>query len=195
MAHKEQRQFCREIKRRFPSHFKKANVVDVGSYDINGSNRELFGWFNRPNMYIGIDIVDGKNVNIVGRAHEVLPDLQPFLQQSFRQKKGNKLYWPIDIVISTEMLEHDEYWRWSLVAMYDVLRPGGLLLITAGGDGRPEHGTYRDHPDCSPLTNHYYMNISNDMFESVLDRTLLFKETIMRQDSRNNDFQFAGIKK
>jgi SAM-dependent methyltransferase len=194
MSHREQRQFCKAIKRKYPLIFKNANVIDVGSLDINGNNKELWGWFSKPNYYLGVDIVLGKNVDAIGHAHEVLPDLQPFIQQMNKDKQHFKKHWPIDIVICTEMLEHDRYWDKSLRAMYNVLRPGGLLLITAGGDGRPEHGTSAHHPDCSPGTNDYYKNISNDMFESVLDRTL-FSDWFIRQDKRNNDFQFAGIKK
>lgn len=76
--------------------------------------------------------------------------------------------------------------------MYDVLRPGGLLLITAGGDGREEHGTYLHHPSASPETLGYYRNISNEMFESVLGREL-FGERVIRQ--ARGDFHFAGVKK
>lgn len=186
MAHKQQKQFCREIKKRFSYLFKNANVVDVGSLDINGNNRSLWRWYEpKYRRYLGIDIVKGKNVDVVGEAHMILPMIAP---------EGGRFN-PIDIIICTEMLEHDKHWKKSLLAMYKALRPGGLLLITAAGVGRPEHGTREHHPDCSPGTNDYYKNISNEMFDSVLDRSLLFSFTIMRQEKTNCDFQFAGIKR
>jgi hypothetical protein len=78
--------------------------------------------------------------------------------------------------------------------MYHHLKPNGLLLITAGGDGRPEHGTINHYPGVSPGTNDYYCNISNEMFLGVL-HPLLFTSFFIRQDKPNCDFQFFGIKK
>jgi hypothetical protein len=95
------------------------------------------------------------------------------------------------VVISTEMLEHDKYWAESLLSMYDHLRPEGLLIITAGGDLRHEHGTHNHTPQDSPGTLDYYKNISNEMFKSVLPESL-FKEYFIRQ--YHADFQFYGIK-
>lgn len=197
MSHPAQIKFCKEIRRRYREHFIYANIIDCGSRDINGGNRWLFRrnletWnLKGINRYTGIDIAFGKNVNVVGRAHEVLPQLQPYLQQTWKSEVRDKPFWPIDVVISTEMLEHDLYWDKSLLAMYEILRPGGLLLITAAGDGRMEHGTHMSYPDKSPETLDYYRNISNEMFTGILSETL-FSEYDIRQT--NGDFQFAGIK-
>jgi hypothetical protein len=76
--------------------------------------------------------------------------------------------------------------------MYRNLLPGGLMIVTAGGDDRPEHGTTEHSPTCSPATNGYYCNISNDMFADALPPDL-FTTYFVRQ--KNNDFQFYGIKK
>ncbi len=44
-----------------------------------------------------------------------------------------------DAVVSTEMLEHDdEFWR-SLPEMGRVLRPAGVLILTARGNGFMPH--------------------------------------------------------
>lgn len=194
MSHPAQRKFCRQIRRKFRSHFINANIIDCGSLDINGNNRwlfrrNLFNW-KGINSYVGIDILLGDNVDILGHTHDVLPRIMSLPMAFFIQKKG-KPVWPIDVVISTEMLEHDRHWKKSIQAMYDILRPGGLLLITAGGDGRMEHGTSMHVPVDSPATLDYYCNISNEMFESVLPNHL-FEHYIIRQT--NGDFQFAGIK-
>lgn len=196
MSHKAQITFCKEIRRKYRPLFINSNVIDCGSLDINGNNRWLFrrnlyNWWG-INRYTGVDITLGKNVDSLGLTHEVLPALEPYLRQSWRSEVRDKPFWPIDVVISTEMLEHDKHWKRSLIAMYEILKPGGLLLITAAGIGRPEHGTNLCHPSASPSTLDYYQNISNEMFKSVLPREL-FTEHLIRQNC--TDFQFAGVKR
>lgn len=171
--HTEQKEFCKKVRKRFPLRFINARVIDVGSLDINGNNRYLFTFSN----YTGVDIVDGKNVDIVGMAKDVLPGM----------KKA-------DIVISTEMLEHDKTWDESLKAMYNAVKPGGLLIITAAGTGRREHGTTATSPADSPATNDYYCNITHKMFGAVLGPEL-FDEYFIKHDWRQSDFNFYGIKK
>jgi SAM-dependent methyltransferase len=168
MSHREQRRFCKSVKRKYPSFFCRSNVIDVGSLD--GNNRYLF----RNCGYIGVDLIEGKNVDRIGMTKDVLRDLQDTYEYHYH---GLVV---VDTVISTEMLEHDATWNESLNAMYDILRPGGLLLITAG-EGRPEHGAY-------------YCNISNQMFASVLPASL-FTTYYLNQDPRKCDLQFYGIKK
>lgn len=179
MSHPAQRRFCRRIKRRHSIFFRKTNVIDVGSLDINGNNRYLFSRCN----YKGVDIVAGKNVDFVGLAELAIPDIE---------KEWNRQQRFVDVIISTEMLEHDKTWADSLRVMYDSLRYGGLLIVTCAGNGRQEHGTIRSLPGDSPGTNDYYKNISNEMFASVI-RADMFSEYYLRQ--YKNDLQFYGIKK
>jgi hypothetical protein len=192
MSHKAQRIFCKRVRELFPDSFRKKNVIDVGSLDINGNNRYLF----KRCYYVGVDIVNGENVDVVGKAHLVLPTLKPKLETNYVwnpyltriQKSEN-----FDTIISTEALEHDEHWGQTLRAMFYGLKCGGLLVITAGGDGREEHGTHNHTPLASPGTNDYYKNISNEMFSTVLPPHL-FKTYYLNQASATNDFQFYGIK-
>jgi len=175
----------------YPQHFKRVNVIDVGSLDINGHNRGLFSRCH----YIGIDVHDGYNVDIVGRAHAVMADLEPkdglidvtWNPHHTRIETNGKF----DTIISTEALEHDCYLHLTLVGMYNKLRPGGLLLITCAGDGRKEHGTTANRPEDSPGTNDYYSNVSNRMFSSILPPAL-FKVYHLKQV--DTDLQFYGIK-
>jgi len=193
MSHKAQRDFCKSVRNIFPEHFKRKNVIDVGSLDINGNNRYLF----RRCYYVGVDIVEGANVDVVGKAHEVLPNLKPELEVNYvwnphlTRIQGSTRF---DTIISTEALEHDIHWEETLKAMYNKLIRRGLLLITAGGDGREEHGTHNHTPLASPGTNDYYRNISNGMFASVLPPNF-FTTYYINQASETNDFQFYGIKK
>lgn len=183
MAHREQRQFCRWVRKRNRAYFHNVNVVDIGSLDINGNNRYLF----RNYCYVGIDLVKGKNVDRVGIAKDVIAEMIDTEDYHYHRRLT-------DVVISTEMLEHDKTWRESLQVMHDLLRPGGLLLITCAGVGRREHGTTHSSPSDSPATNDYYQNVSNEMFASVLAPSL-FTEYYLNQDSRQHDLQFFGIKK
>jgi SAM-dependent methyltransferase len=194
MSHPAQIKFCKSVKKLYPQHFRRVNVIDVGSLDINGSNRYLFS----RSHYIGIDLHEGKNVDVIGHAHNVIPVLEPKMEPYQRKTIWNPDLTRIeyteffDTVISTECLEHDQYFNLTLIEMYKKLRPGGLMLITAGGVGRQEHGTSRDRPELSPFTNDYYLNLDNGMFVDVLDPDLFDVYHLAQVD---NDLQFYGIKK
>ena len=89
------------------------------------------------------------------------------------------------------MLEHDEYFGESLNAMFNLTKSGGLILITAAGKGREEHGTHNHHPKDSPLTRDYYCNIDVQMLLLGLDLTKFSWYTISYYKT---DIRFAGIK-
>ena len=145
MAHQEQINFCKSVKEFMPDFFKGVSVLDIGSLDINGNNRYLFDNYD----YTGIDIGEGKNVDIVCKGHE------------FKPNGGHQF----DVVISTECFEHDKYWRETVRNVIDnLLKSGGLFIFTCATTGRPEHGTKRTSPSDSPFTSKaedcedYYMN-------------------------------------
>lgn len=148
MAHQEQKDFFLRVKAKYPEKFDGVNVIDCGSLDVNGSLKELFTNSN----YIGVDITAGRNVDIVSKIHELTEDYH------------NKF----DIVVSGEMLEHDEFWLNSLVKMYNMLIPGGLLAVSAAGPNRPEHGTNRTNDPLWGTSPSYYRNISKADFNTFL---------------------------
>ena len=90
----------------------KCNLLDVGSQDVNGTYKDLCG----PGIiYTGLDLVKGKNVDIVA------PDIY---------------HWPIpndtyDVVISGQCLEHVEDTQAWIKEVYRVCKPGGLTIIIA----------------------------------------------------------------
>lgn len=180
MAHPAQRKFCKSVKKKFPNYFKNVYVADIGSLDINGTNKYLFkGWGNN-NSYIGVDIVQGPNVNIVMKGHKYLNSILEHYKKPVHRT-----------IISTEALEHDDSFELTLQAMYDALQSKGLLIITCAGDGRPEHGTTEHAPTMSPGTNHYYKNISNEMFSKILKPDMF---SVYHLEQVNMDLQFYGIK-
>jgi SAM-dependent methyltransferase len=104
----------------------KISILDVGSYDLNGSYRDIF---DNPSWdYKGLDLEDGPNVDIV--TEELYS--WPLSDESF------------DVVISGQCLEHTEApWRW-IKEVARVCKTGGKVFIIAPW-GWPEHR----HPvDC-----------------------------------------------
>ena len=90
MAHTEQRNFCKSVKAKYPDFFKNKKVLDIGSLDINGSNRDLFENCD----YIGLDVGEGKNVDIISIGH------------LFNGPDNH-----FDTIISTEVFEHDMFYE------------------------------------------------------------------------------------
>jgi SAM-dependent methyltransferase len=105
------------------------SVLEVGSYDVNGSVRLDVERLN-PASYVGADIAAGPGVDRVVDCED-LPDEFGFGQ--------------LDVVISAEMLEHVRDWQACLLSMATVLRPGGLLVLTTRSPGMPFHPYPEDH--------------------------------------------------
>lgn len=173
MAHKEQREFFNTVKEKYPHYFNGVRVLDCGSLDVNGSLKELF----TKSKYTGIDIVDGKNVDVVCKAHE------------YKDK-------PFEVVVSAEMLEHDEFYRESLQNMYKLLESGGLLVISAAGKGRPPHGTSTTgRGDIWGTSEDYYRNIVTQDFKDIYDLERDFSDFQIEYEPNHKDIYFYGIKK
>jgi len=175
MAHREQSQWCELVKYAHDEFFVGTSVLDIGSLDINGNNRYLFEQCN----YTGIDIGEGKNVDVVCSGHLF---------------KSDDLF---DVVISTECFEHDEHWELTLKnVINNLLKDGGLFLFSCAAPGRPEHGTKRTSPKDSPFTNDYYRNLSEADIRSVLDCDEVFSNYKFKtRIDFPQDLYFYGIKK
>jgi len=107
--------------REYASKIKKKNVkvLDVGSYDVNGSYSVLFDKYE----YVGLDIVKGKNVDIV------IPS--PYDWSSIKSDH-------YDIVISGQAFEHIEFFWITIEQMARVLKRNGLMCIIVP-NGAGEH--------------------------------------------------------
>ena len=101
----------------------EADTLEVGSYNVNGSTRRLF-----TGPYLGVDVRPGPGVD-----QQASADALPFPDDRF------------DVVVCTEMLEHDPRFWASVPEMARVLRPGGHLLLTARGIGFPRHDYPADY--------------------------------------------------
>lgn len=179
MAHEAQRKFCERVQARLPEYFQGTAVLDCGSQDINGSNRDLFS----DAAYVGVDIGPGKNVDVVSPIHELLYPAAQF-----------------DVVISTECFEHDQHYAASLQNILRMLRPGGLLVFTCATTGRPEHGTRQSYPESSPLTvqvegwSDYYKNLTAEDVRAAIDMSE-FEAYEFETEETAHDLYFWGVKK
>lgn len=100
--------------------FTEGRVLEVGAMDINGGVRDLF-----PDAdYLGIDLAEGPGVDRVCSAHRLVDE---FGADAF------------DLVLCLEVLEHDQAPWVTVGQLATVVKPGGRVLVTARGNGFPEH--------------------------------------------------------
>ena len=111
---------------------KPLKIIDIGSYDVNGSYKQFFlhpSW-----QYTGVDLGAGPNVDVVLES----PYRLPF--DSFS----------VDVIVSGQAFEHVEYFWCSWLEMVRVLKPGGHIFLLAPSRG-PEHrypqDCWRFYPD------------------------------------------------
>lgn len=89
----------------------KLKIADIGSYNVNGCLRPLF---DNPNWeYVGFDICEGPNVDIVIN-EEVWP---------------SEYFGLYDVVISTQVLEHTRRPWLFIENMAKFCRTGGLIYV------------------------------------------------------------------
>jgi SAM-dependent methyltransferase len=143
MSHPEQLGFFRCVAAANASLIPSSRILEIGSYDVNGTIREVFAG-NRD--HVGVDLTPGPGVDRVGFGHDVDdPD------GSF------------DVAISGECFEHDPMWEHTFTNMVRLTRAGGLVAFTCASRGRPEHGTTRSDRALSPGTQavglDYYRNL------------------------------------
>lgn len=116
--------------------FTPKRVLEIGSRNVNGGVRDLFP----DSVYIGVDIIDGPGVDVVGDATEL--DLPP-----------------VDLVVTTEALEHHPNPGLVIETAYRVLVPGGMLIATMAGPGRHPHSGLLEG---RPKPGEHYRNIEPD---------------------------------
>lgn len=93
-------------------------VLDIGSYDQNGTYRDLFTDSNI--IYTGLDMSMGPNVDIVPK------DIYSW------DAIENKSY---DLVISGQVFEHIEYPWVTMKEIERILKPSGVCMIIAPNAG------------------------------------------------------------
>lgn len=174
MSHQSQLDFVSRVKTKFPDAFKNAQVLEVGSLNINGTVRIFFEGCE----YLGIDIGPGKDVDLVCPAHELTTTPNTF-----------------NTTISCECFEHDKYWVRTFKKMFDLTKPGGLVIFSCATTGRPEHGTTRTSPADAPFTNDYYRNLTQEDFEGAFDLAEMFSLYEFQTCPNPADLYFYGVKR
>lgn len=115
-------EFIEKFKKDHPKE--RGKVLDVGSFDVNGNVRHLFSDFKE---YVGVDMREGKNVDVVVNGHDLI---KKFGKESF------------DVVMCFDTLEHDDKFWLTVENMRGVLKKGGWLLLGAPSLNHPRH----NHP-------------------------------------------------
>jgi SAM-dependent methyltransferase len=177
MAHKQQLDFVHMSSSQLPQYFCGAAVLEIGSLDISGSVRQFY----RDCSYTGIDVAQGKGVDVVCQG------------QDFGASDGS-----FDQVISCEAMEHNPSWRETFENMIRLTKEGGLVVMTCATYGRPEHGTTRTMPEASPLTVEkgwdYYKNLGSSDFVKVFNFQKSFSSYRFWSNWSSKDLYFIGLR-
>jgi len=134
-------QFIAKCVRALP---RPALVIELGSLNVNGTPRPLFGPVTR---YLGVDLRAGDGVDVVCDAADYCPDA------------------PADMVICTSVLEHSPYPERIVRSAWHALRPGGVLILTVPTGGYPPHGV-----DGGGVGEEYYRNVAEEELRTWLGR-------------------------
>ena len=177
VSHPEQLAFFEAVVATNPTFVHGSNVLEIGSYDVNGSMRRHF---RDAADYTGVDLMPGPGVDVVAYGHEIsAPD-------------GH-----YDVALSGECFEHDPHWSETFANMIRLTRPGGIVAFTCASRGRPEHGTIRSDVRDSPGTQDrgldYYKNLVAEDFDfDVLD--LQFASWRFWSMPTTFDLYFMGVR-
>ena len=176
MAHIDQLKFVRAFTEFYlKNNFSKdINVLEIGSYDVNGSVKQQF---NFTRKYIGIDLTSGPNVDVVldgSQADE--------LNQNF------------DMILSFECFEHAKNWKTIFKKIYSILNTNSFVVLSMASTGRVEHGTSRSGQWQSPGTSdEYYKNLTKKDF-LCFDLDNMFSSYFFFYNVNSFDLYFVGIK-
>lgn len=106
-------------------------IVEVGSLNVNDDG-ELRKLFPDSKKYAGIDLKAGPGVDYVTSLE----------------------FWPInstDLILCTEVLEHDRFFWKTVAQMWDVLTPGGHAIVTARAFTSTNIEVEKPNAECYPM--------------------------------------------
>lgn len=108
-----------------PEEIRGKRVIEVGSYDVNGSLRSIVNLL-QPKEYVGVDVTPGPGVDKVVSACDLAGE---FGKDSF------------DFVVTTCTLEHVRYWKPAISNLKNICRPQGTILFIV-----PSRCAYHGYP-------------------------------------------------
>jgi len=118
--HYNNRLWLKELKDTHPDWFIGTRVLELGSGGAEPVIREMF---TEPQIYYGVDIVNGPNVDFVADAATV-----DFGKTRF------------DVVMCFSLLEHAPNWRECLENAVKFMEPGSVMVGCHGAEGNQHHG-------------------------------------------------------
>lgn len=102
------------------------SILEIGSLNENGSIRPIIELM-RSDFYIGLDIKNGKGVDVKGSVYE--------LSKIFNQVK-------FDRILMLSCLEHLKHWHYALTQCFKQLKEGGFLILAV-----PAKWPYHAYPE------------------------------------------------
>tara|TARA_B100001057_G_C22736499_1_gene905994 strand:- start:144 stop:917 length:774 start_codon:yes stop_codon:yes gene_type:complete len=175
MSHYQQIEFCKLFKNEF-FESKKISILELGSYDVNGSIRTIF---DNTSKYIGLDLIKGPGVDIVYDGKDI-PINQEF-----------------DLCISCECFEHNPNYFENFLKMIELAKKDGLVVFTCATIGRSEHGTTDSDLKSSPGSMekwNYYKNLKKSHFTKRINLAKFFYKFLFFENYISKDLYFIGIK-
>lgn len=153
---------CEDFAKKYLNSGSMYEVLDVGSYDVNGTMKPIF---TGPNFhYTGMDISEGPNVDVV---HKDPRTKFPFADGSF------------DVVVSSSCFEHDECFWNTFKEMVRVCKSGGFIYINA-----PSTGPYHSYPvDCWRFYKDSWQSLAKweplaELIETYIDKTDAWENSV-----------------
>ena len=147
--------------------YKKFNILEIGSLNINGGIRELLE--PHAEMYLGIDMQEGPGVDLVVDAVD---------------------YWKydsFDVVVCNEVFEHTPDYSQIIFNAMTSLREGGIFIATMAGEGRAPHSAIDENP-IRPWE--HYRNIGEWELNQIMEG--YFEHSAV--DKLGNDLRCWGTK-
>ncbi len=115
--HINNRKWLADLKEKYPKSFKDCNVLELGSYNVNGTARDYFEGCE----YVGVDREKGPCVDIVSNAQET---------------KFDKKF---DTLLILSVFEHDLEWQKTFKHNIQWLKKGGMCFVCFGAEGNLPH--------------------------------------------------------
>lgn len=120
-----------------------ASVVEIGGRNINGTVRPLFGDAD----YTSVDLVQGSGVDVVADAREWRPTKR------------------VTCVVCCNVCEHSPTWPALIDAAHQMLRKGGVLLLSAASTWPPHSAV--DGGELRP--DEHYADVQHEELEAALE--------------------------
>ena len=146
----------------------RESVVEIGA---RGSNL-VFRKYCRNAKYIAVDTQMDEGVDVVCNGHDYKPEEL------------------VDTVICCSVLEHEPYPAKLILSMTDMLKSGGVLILTAQSDPWPTHSGYGDGSIFFEWE--HYKNISLSDLLAWMEPNFIIKDAEYRD---SGDVLVTGVKR